>query len=70
MDENTVQETVSATTNAVAATSKVMKKDKIIIGALFAATIVVASVGTALMCGFYKNHSKKKKASAKVSEEK
>lgn len=69
MDENTVQETVSATTNAVAATSKVMKKDKIIIGALFAATIVVASVGTALMCGFYKNHSKKK-ASAKVSEEK
>ena len=38
MDENTVQETVSATTNAVAATSKVMKKDKIIVGALFAAT--------------------------------
>ena len=28
MDENTVQETVSATTNAVATTSKVMKKDK------------------------------------------
>lgn len=69
MDENTVQETVSATTNAVAATSKVMKKDKIIVGALFAATVVVASVGTALMCKFYKNRSKKK-ASAEVSEEK
>lgn len=69
MDENTVQETVSATTNAVATTSKVMKKDKIIVGALFAATIVVASVGTALMYDFYKNHSKKK-VSAKVSEEK
>lgn len=69
MDENTVQETVSATTNAVAATSKVMKKDKIIVGALFAATVVVASVGTALMCKFYKNRSKKN-ASAEVSEEK
>ena len=69
MDENTVRETVSATTNAVAATSKVMKKDKIIVGALFAATIVVASVGTALMYDFFKNHSKKK-ASVEVSEEK
>lgn len=69
MDENTVQETVSATTNAVATTSKVMKKDKIIVGALFAATVVVASVGTALMCKFYKNHAKKKD-SAEVSEEK
>jgi len=69
MDENTVQETVSATTNAVATTSKVMKKDKIIVGALFAATVVVASVGTALMCKFYKNRSKKK-ASVEVSEEK
>lgn len=69
MDENTVQETVSATTNAVAATSKVMKKDKIIVGALFAATVVVAGVGTALMCKFYKNRSKKN-ASAEVSEEK
>ena len=69
MDENTVQETVSATTNAVATTSKVMKKDKIIVGALFAATAVAAIVGTALMCKFYKNHSKKK-ASAEVSEEK
>lgn len=69
MDENTVQETVSATTNAVATTSKVMKKDKIIVGALFAATVVVASVGTALMCKFYKNRSKKN-ASAEVSEEK
>ena len=46
MDENTVQETVSATTNAVATTSKVMKKDKIIVGALFAATAVATLVGT------------------------
>lgn len=69
MDENTVQETVSATTNAVAATSKVMKKDKIIVGALYAATAVAAIVGAALMCKFYNNRSKKK-ASAEVSEEK
>lgn len=69
MDENTVQETVSATTNAVATTSKVMKKDKIIVGALFAATAVAAIVGTTLMCKFYKNRSKKKD-SAEVSEEK
>ena len=69
MDENTVQETVSATTNAVATTSKVMKKDKIIVGALFAATVVVVGVGTALMCKFYKNREKKN-ASAEVSEEK
>ena len=69
MDENTVQKTVSETTNAVATTFKVMKKDKIIVGALFATTVVVAGVGTALMCKFYKNRSKKKD-SAEVSEEK
>lgn len=66
MDENTVQETVSATTNAVAATSGMSGKTKIIIAASVAAT---AGLGAGIVFLVRKIRAKKK-ASVEVSEEK
>lgn len=66
MDENTVQETVSATTNAVATTSGMSGKTKIIIAAAVAAT---AGLGAGIFFLVRKIRAKKK-ASAEVSEEK
>lgn len=66
MDENTVQETVSATTNAVATTSGMSGKTKIIIAASAAAT---AGLGVGLFFLVRKIRANKK-ASAEVSEEK
>ena len=66
MDENTVQETVSATTNAVATTSGMSGKTKIIIAAAVAAT---AGLGAGIFFLVRKIRAKKK-ASVEVSEEK
>lgn len=66
MDENTVQETVSATTNAVATTSGMSGKTKIIIAASVAAT---AGLGAGIFFLVRKIRAKKK-ASVEVSEEK
>ena len=66
MNENTVQETVSTATNAVAATSGMSGKTKIIIAAAVAAT---AGLGAGIFFLVRKIHAKKK-ASVEVSEEK
>ena len=66
MNENTVQETVSATTNAVATTSGMSGKTKIIIAAAVAAT---AGLGAGIFFLVRKIRAKKK-ASVEVSEEK
>ncbi len=65
MDNNTVQETVSATTNAVATTSGMSGKTKIII----AASTALAGVGVGVFFLVRKLHAKKK-ASQKVLESK
>lgn len=66
MNENTVQETVSTATNAVAATSGMSEKTKIIIAAAVAAT---AGLGAGIFFLVRKIRAKKK-ASVEVSEEK
>ena len=66
MNENTVQETVSTATNAVAATSGMSGKTKIIIAAAVAAT---AGLGAGIFFLVRKIRAKKK-ASVEVSEEK
>ena len=66
MNENTVQETVSTATNAVAATSVMSGKTKIIIAAAVAA---VAGLGAGIFFLVRKIRAKKK-ASVEVSEEK
>ena len=66
MDENTVQKTVSATTNAVATTSGMSGKTKIIIASAVAAT---AGLGAGIFFLVRKIRAKKK-ASVEVSEEK
>ena len=66
MNENTVQETVSTATNAVAATSVMSGKTKIIIAA---AVTAVAGLGAGIFFLVRKIRAKKK-ASVEVSEEK
>lgn len=66
MNENTVQETVSTATNAVAATSGMSGKTKTIIAAAVAA---VAGLGAGIFFLVRKIRAKKK-ASVEVSEEK
>ena len=66
MNENTVQETISTATNAVAATSGMSGKTKIIIAAAVAAT---AGLGAGIFFLVRKIRAKKK-ASVEVSEEK
>lgn len=66
MNENTVQETISTATNAVAATSIMSGKTKIIIAAAVAAT---AGLGAGIFFLVRKIRAKKK-ASVEVSEEK
>lgn len=65
MDENTVQETVSATTNAVATTSGMSGKTKIII----AASAAAAGLGAGVFF-LIRKICAKKKATVEVSEEK
>lgn len=66
MNENTVQETVSTATNAVAATSGMSGKTKTIIAAAVAAA---AGLGAGIFFLVHKIRAKKK-ASVEVSEEK